>query len=400
MLTNKKINIIQCYAPTERSKDEEMEYFYQNLREALEYTGKDVIVMGDFNAKIGARKKDEQNVMGIWNFGKRNGRGQTLVDFCIENGMSIMNSYFKKNIKMRWTWISPDCKTRNEIDFIMVKNKKLIQDIQVIDTTFPTDHRFVRAKLIVTKNKMSRKHIRRLKQQNNIKTNREELVKIASDFYSTLYQDAKQQQTKLITMSSQNQKTILPFLETEIRWRQWDEPLCIKSQQNILSHTGMLLDNCTLTLAVGLRLGAKLNQPHRCNCGATVDELGHHGLSCMRSAGRIPRHAMINTIIHRALATAQIPAVLEPSGIVREDGKRPDGMTLVPWKLGKCLVWDATCVDTLAPSHVSGSSSRPGTAATQAAILKRRKYTNLEDIVTLLVLFERENFAYLYGDIT
>ena len=29
------------------------------------------------------------------------------------------------------------------------------------------------------------------------------------------------------------------------------------------------------------------------------------------------------------------------------DGKRLDGATLVPWKCGKLLVWDATCVDTL-----------------------------------------------------
>ncbi|CAH2226484.1 jg13502, partial [Pararge aegeria aegeria] len=45
------------------------------------------------------------------------------------------------------------------------------------------------------------------------------------------------------------------------------------------------------------------------------------------------------------------------------DGKRPDGMTIVPWWMGRSLVWDATCVDTLAASHLqyvlkSGSSYR------------------------------------------
>jgi len=33
------------------------------------------------------------------------------------------------------------------------------------------------------------------------------------------------------------------------------------------------------------------------------------------------------------------------------DGKRPDGMTLVPWFRGRTPVLNFTCPDTLAPSH-------------------------------------------------
>ena len=36
-----------------------------------------------------------------------------------------------------------------------------------------------------------------------------------------------------------------------------------------------------------------------------------------------------------------LPSRLEPSGIYRSDGKRPDGITLVPWERGLLLVWDA-----------------------------------------------------------
>lgn len=38
----------------------------------------------------------------------------------------------------------------------------------------------------------------------------------------------------------------------------------------------------------------------------------------------------------------------EPLGLSRSGGKRPDGMTLIPWKNGKPLVWDATVPDSLA----------------------------------------------------
>jgi len=138
-----------------------------------------------------------------------------------------------------------------------------------------------------------------------------------------------------------------------------------------------MLGDTTFRLATCLRLGAPCGAPHRCQCGEAVDCLGHHGLSCSKSAGRIARHASINDIIRRALVTAGVPAVLEPNGLARDDGKRPDGMTIMPWKLGRSLVWDATCVDTLAPSHLPSTAGCAGAAAAGAENLKRRKYFNL-----------------------
>ena len=35
--------------------------------------------------------------------------------------------------------------------------------------------------------------------------------------------------------------------------------------------------------------------------------------------------------------------------IFHSDGKRPDSNSIVPWKCGQLLVWDATCPDTFAP---------------------------------------------------
>ena len=52
-------------------------------------------------------------------------------------------------------------------------------------------------------------------------------------------------------------------------------------------------------------------------------------------------------------------------------------MTLIPWKQGRCLVWDATVPDTLAPSHVIESAKAAGSAANKAEKAKVRKYSNL-----------------------
>ena len=89
-----------------------------------------------------------------------------------------------------------------------------------------------------------------------------------------------------------------------------------------------------------------------------MNTLGTHGLSCRFSAGRHCRHAMLNDILHRALSSANVPSQLEPTGLDRADGKRPDGITMVPWSNGRLLVWDATCVDTFAPSHLSMTASK------------------------------------------
>ena len=59
------------------------------------------------------------------------------------------------------------------------------------------------------------------------------------------------------------------------------------------------------------------------------------------------------------------------------EDKRPDGLTLVPWQGGRCLAWDATVVDTLAPSYVAVSAQVTGSAAQAAGERKVSKYAGL-----------------------
>ena len=52
-------------------------------------------------------------------------------------------------------------------------------------------------------------------------------------------------------------------------------------------------------------------------------------------------------------------------------------MTLIPWKAGKCALWDVTVIDTVAQSYVSQSSQCAGSAAELAATRKSVKYGEL-----------------------
>src|SRR5208282_602939 len=120
------------------------------------------------------------------------------------------------------------------------------------------------------------------------------------------------------------------------------------------------LDDEAVRVAVGLRLGAKLCEPHQCPCGATVNSKGTHGLACRRSAGRITRHHALNDLVWRSLGRSNIPAVKESVLLIRSDGKHPDGLTQIPWLAGKCMTWEVTVTDTLAESYQSSASTIAG----------------------------------------
>jgi len=145
-----------------------------------------------------------------------------------------------------------------------------------------------------------------------------------------------------------------------------------------ITSCGLRLDDEAVRVAVSLRLGSNLCVPHSCRCGALVDAMGLHCFVCKRSPGRTSRHHALNDIVARAFASAGIPAVKEPNGLTRLDGKRPDGLTLIPWKAGKPLTWDVTVSSTLAASYIESTSRTAGAAAELADIRKSAKYANLE----------------------
>ena len=51
---------------------------------------------------------------------------------------------------------------------------------------------------------------------------------------------------------------------------------------------------------------------------------------CKQVPSKIARHQAINDVIVRAITAAGVPVTKEPAGLARLDGKRPDGLTLIP----------------------------------------------------------------------
>ena len=87
---------MQCYAPTNDKSEEVKDEFYNQLQGILSrLSDQDVnILMGDFNAKIGADNTGYDEVMGRHGLGEMNENGERFADACALNNMVIGGSVF------------------------------------------------------------------------------------------------------------------------------------------------------------------------------------------------------------------------------------------------------------------------------------------------------------------
>ena len=138
----------------------------------------------------------------------------------------------------------------------------------------------------------------------------------------------------------------LRLVITRVRYNLYTElkPNKVKASHEFtnIASVGDLLSPDELHIAIALVTGAKIFECTKCRCGKIVDELGLHGLSCTKNAGRFPRHSAINSILKRSLTR---------TGLLSGRMAWLAGLTLGPWYRGRSLVWDTIVVDTFAQGH-------------------------------------------------
>ena len=156
-----KMNVIQCYAPTNDSDEENKDQFYNRLQTIIDKCPvKDVnILMGDFNAKIGKDNTGYEEVMGKHGLGEINENGERFADTCALNKIVIGDSIFPHKRIHKATWVSPDHVTENQIDHICIGKtfRRSLQDVRVKrGADAASDHHLLVAilKLKLKKNRM------------------------------------------------------------------------------------------------------------------------------------------------------------------------------------------------------------------------------------------------------
>jgi Reverse transcriptase (RNA-dependent DNA polymerase)/Endonuclease-reverse transcriptase len=144
----KNIEVIQVYAPqVGREKKEKDEFISQLENEMITSNSENILIMGDFNAKVGEDRNGYEDVMGKNGYGRRDKEGEVLLDFCKRNGLFICNTNFKKMLKEeKVTRVSWDGRNESVIDYIIVgKNmRKSVRDTKVLHKiNLDTDHRLL-----------------------------------------------------------------------------------------------------------------------------------------------------------------------------------------------------------------------------------------------------------------
>jgi exonuclease III len=162
------ILIVQVYMPTSDYEDNEVEEMFDIIEEILEEDGKgetNTIVMGDSNSVVG--NKAHHNTVRPYGLGRRNQRGQMLIDFCERNGFVITNTWFKKPKRRLYTWKSPGDKSRYQLDDVLVKQRfrNSVKDVQTLPgADIDSDHNLLFSTICTRLKKIIRFHKRKPRQ--------------------------------------------------------------------------------------------------------------------------------------------------------------------------------------------------------------------------------------------
>jgi len=140
------------YAPTLQAEPAEKDRFYSELRGHLQSIPADdkVIILGDFNARVGQDVDAWKGVLGRHGVGNCNDNGRLLLELCTEQQLVITNTIFQQKDRLKTTWMHPRSKHWHLIDYVLVRQKDLkdVLHTRVMPSAeCHTDHRLVRCKL-------------------------------------------------------------------------------------------------------------------------------------------------------------------------------------------------------------------------------------------------------------
>ncbi|XP_068712987.1 uncharacterized protein [Montipora foliosa] len=143
--------VICAYAPTLDAEEETKEVFYATLNNILAIIHKDdkIIILGDFNTRVGTDHALWKGTIGREGVGNCNANGVFLLTCCEEHQVVITNTIFRQKNKFKTTWQHRRSKHWHLIDFVIVRARdqgdvQITKSITSADDSW-TDHRLVRS---------------------------------------------------------------------------------------------------------------------------------------------------------------------------------------------------------------------------------------------------------------
>ncbi|XP_053863859.1 LOW QUALITY PROTEIN: uncharacterized protein LOC128825397 [Malaclemys terrapin pileata] len=150
----KQAILISAYVPTMTNPEDVKDKFYEELDTLLwsvHRTDK-LILLGDFNARVGCDAAAWEGVIGKNGVGKRNSNGLLLLKTCAAHDLLISKTVFRLPTGNRTSWMYPRSKHWHLIDYVIIRRRDR-QDVRVTKTVCGadcwTDHRLIVSKMKV-----------------------------------------------------------------------------------------------------------------------------------------------------------------------------------------------------------------------------------------------------------
>ncbi|BHF58381.1 hypothetical protein SprV_0100133300 [Sparganum proliferum] len=121
----KFVTIISAYAPPMTSSDAARDKFYEDLHALLATVPKadKLIVLGDFNARVGTDPAAWRGVLGRHGLRGSNDNGLLLLRTCAEHRLILTNTFFCLPEREKATWRHPRSRQWHLLDYVLVRRR-------------------------------------------------------------------------------------------------------------------------------------------------------------------------------------------------------------------------------------------------------------------------------------
>ncbi|BHF78925.1 hypothetical protein SprV_0602204200 [Sparganum proliferum] len=147
----KFVTILSVYAPPMTSPDTERDKFYEDIHTLLATVSKadKLIVLGDFNVRVGTDHAAWRGVLGPHGRNGLNDNGLLLLRTCAEQRLILTNTFFRLPMQEETAWMHPRSRQWHLLDYVLVRRRD--QWDVLVTKTIPgadgwTDHRLVISK--------------------------------------------------------------------------------------------------------------------------------------------------------------------------------------------------------------------------------------------------------------
>ena len=143
---------VSVYSPTLDSSDDVKDRLYDTLYSTLQRILHDdkIILLGDFNARVGRNHNIRHGVIDHHGVGNTNSSGLRLLSLCSELGFAITNTFFQLRGMHKTSWMHPRSKHWHLIDDVIVRRRDL-NEVQITramrGAECSTDHCLIRSTL-------------------------------------------------------------------------------------------------------------------------------------------------------------------------------------------------------------------------------------------------------------